>query len=453
MSKVRMAGSPMPDESDKSFRSDVMRILMTDLGDLFKRNDAEAAARHERDTRLAELLIRDAIRERATDVHIDPLAVGSRVRFRVDGRVIDAAELTDAQTNRVVNQIKTLSDLDPVRRFAPEDARFTLDLDGTLVDVRFAIVPSVTGDKIAIRLLDPARTRNDMAELGLSPHDIIELKSWLDNTSGMILVGGPTGSGKTTLLYALLHELRRRQWSIATIEDPVEYQIDGITQIQVDKRHGLTFAGGLRTMLRLDPDFLMVGEVRDLESARAAIDASVSGHALMSTMHARDAVSTITALRNWGCTDLEIAVSLSVVVSQRLVRVLCEQCKQQKPTTHSQKAWFTALGHEPPAQVWDAVGCDECRGIGYLGRTAVFETWRLDDEDYNLILTGVDELSLRRHLVTRGHRTLADDGIGKAVAGVTTISELFAMPDVGAITPTADAVVPPEHASQLTTST
>ena len=435
---------PTPTPRDHGgFRADLTRLLMTDLGDLFKRSEHENAPEELAATQLAEDLLFDAVRERATDVHIDPLSEGSRVRLRVDGRVVDSAELDAVSSQRLVNQIKTLADIDPVRSFKPHDARFSYDLDGHMVDVRVTIVPSVTGDKISIRLLDPVRARQDISELGLGQEDEEQLKGWLDGTTGLFLVTGPTGSGKTTLLYALLHELRQRHWAVMTIEDPVEYQIDGITQIQVDERHGLTFANGLKTMMRLDPDYLMLGEVRDQDSANSAMDASISGRALMSTLHTRNAVATLSALRNWGASDLEIAVSLSVVVAQRLVRTLCTHCKRESSITDAQRAWVKAAGAVVPEAVWEPVGCDACYNLGFVGRTGVFETWRLDDSDYEMILSGVDEHAMSRHLAKKGHRTLVMDGVEKVRAGITSISELYRMPDVEAPPPVVEPAEAP----------
>ncbi|MBI1336449.1 MAG: type II/IV secretion system protein [Phycisphaera sp.] len=446
MGKIKVARYTEPTPPRRTIREDLMRVLMTDLSDLFSgktgpvddttpiADGGDAGLSEELivdTTRLAEDMIRDAVRERATDIHIDPQSVGSRIRLRVDGRVIDTAVLNEMQTHRLVNQVKTLADIDPVKTFAPEDARLTYELDGNLIDIRVTIVPCVTGEKIAIRLLDPQRVSSNITSLGLNHDAESELKDWLAGVSGLFLVTGPTGSGKTTLLYALLHEIRKHQRSIVTIEDPVEYQIDGITQVQVDTRHGLTFAQGLRTMLRLDPDYLMLGEVRDAESARSAIDASISGRALMSTMHARDAVSTLSALRNWGATDLEIAVSLSVVVAARLVRRLCENCRQECPVTDEQKKWLAAMGVPSPKKNFTSPGCPSCKNLGYLGRTGVFETWRLDESDYDLILTGVDEHSMRKHLARKKHRTLVHDAMDKVEAGITSLAELQSLGDVG----------------------
>ncbi len=438
MSKSRLAKSaaPLP-TAPHTFQQDLARILTTNLSDLFKRAEpAHADAEGDGDgnpaynTALAESLIRDAVRERATDIHIDPLATGSRVRFRVDGRVVDILELSDNQANRLVNQIKTLADIDPVRTFGPLDARLSYDLDDRIIDIRLTVVPSVTGEKIAIRLLDPVRARAALDELGLTAAHLDLLRLWLSAAGGLFMVTGPTGSGKTTLLYALLHELRRRASNIITIEDPVEYQIDGITQIQVDHRHGLDFGAGLKTMLRLDPDYLMLGEIRDASSARSAMDASISGRSLMTTLHSRDAVSSLSALRNWGATDLEIAVSLSIVVAQRLVRVLCPACRRERAITEAEALWARGAGVPAPRSVWEPVGCDECRHMGYKGRTGVFEVWRLDDEDYGLVLGGIDEHAMRRRLNAKGHRTLAMHGVELVAAGVTGMTEIFGLPGV-----------------------
>ncbi len=443
MGKIKAARyASEPQAPPRSLREDLARIFLTDLTELFKREEpsegeeGQATGVGEGDsptTRLAEDLIRDAVRERATDIHVEPQSEGARLRLRVDGQLIDTAQITDLQCHRLVNQVKTLADLDPVRSFAPQDARFTYDLDGRLLDIRVTVVPSVTGEKIAIRLLDPIRVRQSIGDLGLDSLSEQSLKAYLRSVNGLFLVTGPTGSGKTTLLYALLHELRASTRSIVTIEDPVEYQIDGITQIQVNERHGLTFAEGIKTMLRLDPDYLMLGEVRDALSARSAVDASISGRAMMTTLHSRDAVSAISALRNWGVTNLEIAVAVSVVVAQRLVRTLCPRCREQRDTSNADALWLKSLGYEVPRQAWYPKGCDQCRNLGFVGRVGVFETWRLDAADYDLILAGADERSLRRHLTQKKHRFLMADGLDKAAAGLTALAELQTMGDFAAL--------------------
>jgi type II secretory ATPase GspE/PulE/Tfp pilus assembly ATPase PilB-like protein len=374
---------------------------------------------------LADALLRDAVRERASDVHLDPQRDDVALRFRIDGAIVDVADLAPEPARRLLNQFKTLTQIDPVSLFAPQESRFTYTLDGEEVDLRVAFAPCVAGEKLTIRMLDTRQLRHDIRDLGLPESMLDHVEQWLHNVSGMFLVTGPTGSGKTTTLYALLHELRLLERSIVTLEDPVEYQIDRIAQLQVDEQHDLTFRNGLKAMLRLDPDFLLMGEIRDSESARAAAAAASTGHVLLSTLHSRDPVSAVTTLRNWGLEDHEITASLQVVVSQRLVRKLCPSCRREEAPTPRDRRWLRAIGEAASETVWQAVGCDECRGLGYAGRIGVFEVWRLQDRDLELIADHATERVLRQHLRASDHETLLGDALQKARAGETTVRELM----------------------------
>jgi type II secretory ATPase GspE/PulE/Tfp pilus assembly ATPase PilB-like protein len=267
--------------------------------------------------------------------------------------------------------------------------------------------------------------------LGVSREDAADLEEWLTQITGMCLATGPAGSGKTTTLYALLHELELSDNAVITIEDPVEYAIDGITQIQVNYAHGLTFAEGLKAMLRLDPDFLLVGEMRDEVSARTAVEAAASGHVMMSTLHSPDAMGVVTLLRNWGVADHQIATVLQIVISQRLVRRLCLNCRTQDAPTPLEQAWLTSLNLPAPQKSWHPRGCPACSQTGYAGRIGVFEIWRKTESDYRLLLEHTDEHSLRRHLRERGRKTVLEDGLVKAREGVTSLAELQHM---GALT-------------------
>ncbi|MDX1681616.1 MAG: ATPase, T2SS/T4P/T4SS family, partial [Phycisphaeraceae bacterium] len=277
--------------------------------------------------RLTELLLEDCVREAVSDIHIDPQSDGVLIRFRVDGQLLDALLLTRDEGERLINHLKTLGEIDPVHAFTPCEARWSYDLDGTDLDVRLTSTPALAGEKLTLRVLHPEHVTYRIEDLGLASVEHERVQRWLENLSGMFAVSGPTATGKTTTLYALLQELRQRDRSIITSEDPVEYQVDGAVQVPVDEEHDLTFARGLRTMLRLDPDFMLLGEVRDSESARTAVDAAVSGRVMMTSMHSRDAVGVVTALRNWGLRRHEIAAALSLVMSQRLVRKLCPNCR------------------------------------------------------------------------------------------------------------------------------
>ena len=383
----------------------------------------------------AEQLIRyalqDALDRRATDIHFEPFSLGWRVRFRLDGRLHDVAQLTFGQGQRAVRYLKTLAGLDPVTVFLPEDASARVEVLGTKLDLRLAFAPAHDGETLAVRILNPNRIRHRIADLGVSREDITDLERWLSQITGMCLVTGPAGSGKTTTLYALLHELELSDNAIITIEDPIEYAIDGITQIQVNHAHGLTFAEGLKAMLRLDPDFLLVGEMRDAESARTAVEAAASGHVMMSTLHSPDAMGVVSLLRNWGVADHQIATVLEIVISQRLVRRLCTKCRSQGVPTAAEQYWLESLNLPVPEKSWHAKGCEACLQTGYSGCIGVFEIWRKTESDYELLLDHTDEHSLRRHLRERGRKTVLEDGLIKAREGITSLVELKHM---GALT-------------------
>jgi len=413
---------PPPRENPRELRIDLVHDL---LESLIRPRDPGDGTAH------AEALLHDAYRERASDIHLDPDSSGLRVRFRVDGVVLDAAIIARKEGRRLVNQLKGMAKVDPVAMFVPEEARFDFCIDGRTIDFRVELAPCLNGDKITVRVLEPRRVQQRIHQLGLAKPQLLRIENWLGNVNGMFLVAGPTGSGKTTTLYALLHEFRLLERSVITVEDPVECQINGVTQIQVNESRGLTFSEGIKAMLRLDPDYMLVGEVRDAASARAALDAAVTGRTLMSTLHSRDAVSAVTVLRNFGLTDHEIASVLSMMVTQRLVRKLCPACRCEERPTDLERRWLEAAGVPPLDRVWHSVGCDACRGLGFIGRTGVFEVWPLEEDDHALILEHTGENVLRDHLGSRGHRFLLTDALEKVEAGVTSLSELRTMGGFG----------------------
>jgi type II secretory ATPase GspE/PulE/Tfp pilus assembly ATPase PilB-like protein len=403
----------------RAMREHLCRLLMEELRRVAASGEADA-------TGLGDALIRDALRERATDIHLEPHSGGTRVRLRIDGALLDAALLTREQAVRAINFFKTMAELDPVRLFKPEEARRTYELDdAAAIDLRLAFAPCLNGTMMSIRLLNPETVDQNINSLGMSEVHHSTIRNWIENNrQGMFLVTGPTGSGKTTTSYALMHELKVLDQCIMTLEDPVEVEVDGLAQIQVNAQHGLTFSEGIKSMLRLDPDLLMVGEIRGRDSARAAAEAAVSGRALISTLHSRDAVGAVTSLRNWGLSDHDISAVLTMIVAQRLVRRLCPKCRKQDAPQTADRRWLEAMGAEVPKQVWRAVGCDECAQLGYKGRTGVFEIWEISEQDYNLILNHADERTLRHALAQRGHQFLMADGIAKAMQGLTSVEEL-----------------------------
>ncbi len=375
-------------------------------------------------TSLLSAMLRDAQRERASDLHLDPDSGGYQVRLRIDGAVIDTIRLPAADGTRLVRTCKTLASLDPTNVRIPQDGRAEFKADGQEVAARVAVAPTVAGEKLSLRLLPAHLTWRKLDELGLSTHDCQLLRGAALDARGMILLSGPTGCGKTTTLYALLQELRPTNKSIVTIEDPVEYVVDGITQIQVNEKQGLTFAEGAKGLLRLDPDIILMGEMRDTASARVALDIADTGHLFLSSVHARDAVATITALRNFGLQDFEIAASLDVIVAQRLVRRLCSKCRREEVPTAAEIKWLEVFGQPIPKKTWHAAGCPDCSMTGYRGRLGIFEVWRLHEEEADLILKHADEHTLRRRLRKQGMSSLLEDDLSKVSDGTTTLAEM-----------------------------
>ncbi len=395
---------------------------------------SEALARpvaDERTRALATALLEDALREKASDIHLDPGTEGYEVRFRIDGTLVDTLPLPTEPGLHLVRFFKTHADLDPAFALRPQDGRAALPIEGGEVSVRVATGPGVSGEKLALRLLPHALTRPPLDQLGLSTTDYEALTRALRDVRGMILISGPTGSGKTTTLYALVRELSRAGRSVVTIEDPVEYVLDGVTQFQVNERQGLTYAEGVKGLLRLDPDVLMLGEMRDATSARAALDAADSGHVFLSTLHARDAAGTVSVLRHLGLADHEIAASVDLLVAQRLVRQLCPACRRPEPPTADEAQWLRLCGQLVPDKTWRAAGCEKCGGSGYRGRIGVFEIHRLREADADLILAHADEHTLRRHLRGRGALSLLEDDLQKVAEGLTSIAEFRAVGGMG----------------------
>jgi len=414
--------SMSPDNWQRTLRQSLVRDLMTTLADY----DEDAEAEYD-EPLLAQALLRDAVRERATDIHIDAQLGSWLVRFRIDGYVLDGTIVSRAHGQRLINQFRTLAKLNPVTAFKPVEGRMTFALDDVVLDLRLAQIPCLRGDKMTIRIFVPQNEPLGLSDLGLREQGLDDMHEWLDDVSGMLLVCGPTGSGKTTTLYTLLHQLKLHERNVMTIEDPVEYEIEGINHIQVDHRHGLDFAEGIKSMLRLDPDYMMVGEIRDAESAGAAVTAAASGHAVMSTLHSRDAVGVLDTLRNHGLSGQEISSTLMLVVAQRLVRRLCDSCSEEGSPSESEAQWLKRLGRTPPEKVWHGKGCDACNNTGYRGRVGVFEVWSVNKDEYQLILDDADRRSIYQNLSKRGHRFLIDDGLSKVSEGITTIQELRSM--------------------------
>ncbi len=406
------------------------RPIESSLAPGFSRSRGEHPFRDEdpRTEERARLLVADAIAGRASDIHIEPGSSSVRLRFRIDGNMHDVADIPKNSAIRMVRYFKVAGGLDTTESGLAHDGHAGLVLDvGETIAVRISSVPSVSGERLAIRLLDAYRRPLRLPALGLDLRDISRVQQWLDEVSGLVAICGPTGAGKSTTLYALLEEIRNFDRCVITVEDPVEREIDGITQIEVNGPRGMTFATGLRSMLRLDPDFMVVGEIRDEESNRIAIEAAGAGRIVLTTLHANDAVGAITALRNYGARDFEIAAAVELVIAQRLVRVPCVECRVREAPSARELNWANRLSIALPEKCWHARGCRACLHRGYSGRTGIFEVWPLDHRSQQLVQEHADVFALHEHLGERKVSLMLNHGIAKALAGETTFTELLAL--------------------------
>ncbi|MEO0032067.1 MAG: type secretion system protein GspE [Pseudomonadota bacterium] len=344
--------------------------------------------------RLINGLIAEGLRQGVSDIHIEPYEQALVVRMRVDGVLAEKLRMPPHVAPVLVSRIKVMARLDIAERRVPQDGRIALSLGGKLVDVRVSTLPSRAGERVVMRLLDKENAGLDLAHLGLSDKAGEVLERALGEPNGIVLVTGPTGSGKTTTLYAALRLLNDGQRNILTVEDPVEYAVDGIGQTQVNAKVGLSFAAGLRAILRQDPDVVMVGEIRDRETAEIAVQASLTGHLVLSTVHTNDAVGAITRMRDMGVEPFLLASTLRAVIAQRLVRRLCPHCRQESPIEPGAAAM---IGMKPGRSAWRAPGCVQCGHTGYIGRIGVFEALRVDEAVRQMIHDNADEAAIARH--------------------------------------------------------
>jgi type IV pilus assembly protein PilB len=373
--------------------------------------------------KLVHSIIADAVHRGASDIHFEPRGPDMRVRFRVDGVVLDTTTVPRALMAGLVSRIKIMADLDIAEKRLPQDGRIGLTVDGNYVDLRVATLPVVRGESVVTRILDKQKVMVDLDELGMCEHDRERFLAAIRGTHGAILVTGPTGSGKTTTLYAGLTEANTPDKAIITIEDPVEYELDGVKQVQVNHRTGLTFASGLRSMVRTDPDIIMVGEVRDRDTAQLAVESALTGHLVLTTLHTNDAPLAAARLIEMGIEPYLVSAGIECVVAQRLVRRLCE-CRV--PVKLS-KASLVAnhFDVERGFSAFDPGGCVRCAGSGYKGRIGIYELMTISDEQRRLILAQASADALREVARREGMRTLREDGLDKVKRGVTSLPEVL----------------------------
>jgi general secretion pathway protein E len=375
--------------------------------------------------RLVNLIMSRAVEARASDIHIEPFERDLKVRYRVDGVLYDEESPPKKLKAAIISRIKIMARLNIAERRLPQDGRIKIKVLGRDIDLRVSTLPTMYGESVVMRILDKSNTQiYDLEKLGFSPRMHEQFEQLISRPHGIVLVTGPTGSGKTTTLYAALTQINQPDKKIVTVEDPVEYQISGINQIHVNPKIGLTFAAGLRSIVRQDPDVIMVGEMRDLETAEIGIRAALTGHVVFSTLHTNDAPSAIARLVDMGAEDYLLASSILGVLAQRLIRVICPHCKEEQPM---EKSVLEEIGFplDAKTKLYQGRGCKECGQTGFQGRLAIFELMLMDEEIRRLTIANADALELAKAAVKGGMLTLRDDGFEKVKEGITTISEVL----------------------------
>jgi general secretion pathway protein E len=376
--------------------------------------------------KLVNSLLHNAVKERASDVHLEPFEREIRVRFRIDDILYEPIKpLPRTLQASIVSRIKIMGGLNIAEKRLPQDGRIRLKIAGRDYDVRLSTLPVAWGERVVMRLLPRTQELLNLETLGFDKHQLAVMERLISRPNGIILVTGPTGSGKTTTLYGALSRINSTDKNIITIEEPVEIQLPGVGQIEVNPKVGLTFASGLRSILRQDPNVILVGEIRDLETAEIAIQASLTGHLVFSTLHTNDAPSAITRLVDMGVEPFLVGSSLVAVLAQRLVRVLCKECREAYEPTADELAEIGVKAGERRVQVYRAEGCAACNYTGYRGRVGIFELMQVDDEIRALVSQNVDSKTIKNKAVSKGMHALRKDGARKVLSGVTSIAEVL----------------------------
>jgi type IV pilus assembly protein PilB len=374
--------------------------------------------------RFVNYVIHDAIKQGASDIHIEPKEKALKVRYRIDGILFESMNPPHAMHPAIVSRLKIMANLDIAERRLPQDGRVRAIMAGRKVDLRMSTLPTANGEKVVLRILDNRSISVKLQDLGFSENHYTIWAGQIDMPHGILLVTGPTGSGKTTTLYASLGQLDGNKLNISTVEDPIEYHLGVANQVQVHDKIGMTFSAALRALLRQDPDVVMLGEIRDPETARIAVQASLTGHLVLSTLHTNDAPSSITRLINIGVEPYLISAALNAVLAQRLVRKICQHCKEPFSPTDDMKEFLTLQGFESDA-TFKGKGCDKCRKSGYSGRLGIHELLVMDDSLRDHVTKNPDVTHLRKLCRERGLVSLRQDGFAKVMAGLTTVDEIL----------------------------
>jgi type IV pilus assembly protein PilB len=417
---------------DRLFRADVEITALADAvaaSDL-QMSTANASRGAESDddapiVQIANRLIAQAMRDRASDVHLEPLDDRIRVRFRIDGTLVDVMSLPLSILQALVSRFKIRAGMNIVERRRPQDGQFSTSVDGRDLDVRVSTVATVMGEKIVMRLLDKSRSALELGQLGMPADTAAKWTDLIHAPYGMVICAGPTGAGKTTTLYATLREINSTGKNVMTIEDPVEYVFSGINQIQTNDAAGVTFAQGLKAVLRQDPDVILVGEIRDVDTTRIAVQSALTGHLVLSSLHGTDSVAALHRMLDMGIESFLVASSVVAVVGQRLLRRICDACKEPYTPEPEELEFFAAEGGTPKHEYWHGAGCTFCAGTGFHDRTGIYELLRLTPELRRLIVGWATQEELRRLAVSQGMRTLMQEGIGLVENDVTTIAEVI----------------------------
>jgi type IV pilus assembly protein PilB len=379
--------------------------------------------------RYVNLLILQALNERASDIHIEPTPHALRIRFRIDGVMHDTSSASPSIAQAVVSRLKVLGEMDIAEHRIPQEGRVSVSMSDRQIDLRLATLPSVYGETVVMRLLDKSRSLRTLPELGFAPDTLDRYAKAYHQPYGVIVVTGPTGAGKTTTLYATLAEILTSEKSVVTVEDPVEYQIDGVTQVQINPKAGLLFSTALRSILRSDPDIVLIGEVRDPDTAKIAMEAALSGHLVLTTLHTNTAAATPLRLTEMGVEPFLVTSAVGSVLTQRLARVLCSVCKE--PYDASEKEFYAAgyadadLENYDISTLYRAIGCRTCAHTGYLSRAVLAEVMNVSEEIERMIIQQASIAEVERMACEQGMRTLRQDGLLKAIQGTTTLEEVL----------------------------
>ena len=381
--------------------------------------------------RLVNRLLCDAVIARASDIHVEPRDKNVEVRYRIDGYLKTIVRIPRNLHPRLSARIKILAKLDIAEQRKVQEGRIKISIKGEKIDLRISVIPVFYGEKIVLRILDSRSTQFDINKIGFSADELETFKSAIQKSQGVVLVTGPTGSGKTTTLYAALQHIKCETKNIVTIEDPIEYLIDGINQLQLSRYKDVTFTTGLKSILRQDPDVILVGEIRDKETAEIAFRASLTGHLVFSTLHTNSAVASITRLLNVGLEPYLISSSVSLLVAQRLVRTICLSCKEQYIPDNELLTKFNGyLRHVRVKNFFRGKGCEQCNGTGFFGRSSIFEIMKIDDKIKDLIFNKAPESLILKQAMSNGMKTLVESGVMKVLAGITTLDEVAKVTEV-----------------------